>query len=139
LGCFRDVFFFSFLGRIVSELGFVLRVPMAPSFKATGANECCGIEVTVSVSTVMCCTDPSEGLVFLFDMLDCRDGRAGGTLVNAGLLFPLTLPLSLPLSLLEAAKLALAVLRAENSRWSACEPASDAVTSSTFSKAPSSS
>lgn len=98
-GCFLLGRFFSFLGRIVSVLGLVLKVPPVPSFTATGASECCGIEVTVSVSTVMCCTDPSEGFDFLVDALDCRDFNVGGKPAAVRLLPPLTLPLSLLLSL----------------------------------------
>lgn len=100
---FLPVFFFSFLGRIVSVLGLARRVLFAPSFAPVGAKETCGIDVTVSVSTVMCWTEPSEGfaltvLLVLTEAFDCRDASIGGTFVEAVLLSPWTLPLSLPLS-----------------------------------------
>lgn len=130
-------FFFSFRGRIVSELGLVLSVPFAPSFEPAGANETCGIEATVSVSTVMCCTDPSVSLallIVLVEALDCRDVSAGGTLVEACLvLSPLTLPLSLPLSLVEGGAVFSCRLRAESSSRSYSDPAWEMPLSSIFS------
>lgn len=111
--CFRLVFFFSFFGRIVSELGFVLRLAFDSSFFVVGATETCGIEVTVSVSTVMLWTVPSAGLllepVALPDILDWREVKGGGTLdIGGRRSAPLMLPLSLPLSFVEVFRFALA-------------------------------
>lgn len=121
------VFFFSFLGRIVSELGFVLSVPFVPSFEPAGAKDTCGTDATVSVSTVMWCTEPSEcfALLVLPEVLDWREGIDGGTLVIAGLLSALILPLSLPLSLLDAALGGLCNLCDDRSRRSICDPVSE--------------
>ena len=112
--CFRLVFFFSFFGRIVSELGFVLRLAFDSSFFVVGATETCGIDVTVSVSTVIFCTVPAVGLplepVALPDMLDWREVKGGGTLDIGGRRSapPLMLPLSLPLSFVVVVRFALA-------------------------------
>jgi hypothetical protein len=48
----RAVLRFSFLGRIVSELGFVRRLPLTP-VPVPPPTATWGIELTVSVSTVM--------------------------------------------------------------------------------------
>lgn len=65
IGGFLGGFFFSFFALTVSALGFVLSV-LPLSFLLFPARsvvlvavEVCGIELTVSVSTVMTCTDPS--------------------------------------------------------------------------------
>jgi hypothetical protein len=53
---FLDDFFRSFLGRMVSLLFLVRKVPVAsdlPPLRSAGAMDACGIEVTVSVVTVM--------------------------------------------------------------------------------------
>ncbi len=114
--CFRLAFFFSFFGRIVSELPFVLRLPLDGCVPG-GASATCGMDVTVSVSTVIVCTSPSPGLPFpplsLFDVLDCLDVRGGGALVAPDRRSALTLPLSLPLSFCVKFALDLKVLLAE--------------------------
>jgi hypothetical protein len=58
-GAFRDVFFFSFLGRIVSALCLARRLPLFPAPPAPTPTATCGIELTVSVSTVMFLAEPS--------------------------------------------------------------------------------
>jgi hypothetical protein len=57
-GGLRVVFFLSFLGRIVSELGFVRMLPFTPALPLP-PTAICGIDVTVSVSTVIFRVDPS--------------------------------------------------------------------------------
>jgi len=106
VGCFRVGFFFSFFGRIVSLLGLVRKLPFVPCVPTPGASATCGIDVTVSVSTVMFCNDISPALPLappgLMDALDCLVVR-GGTLLEPVRRPPLMLPLSLPLSLVMAA------------------------------------
>lgn len=105
-GALRVVLFFSFFGRIVSELGFVRRLPLmipAPPPIATW-----GTEFTVSVSTVMFRVDPSPtalprpaGVAAANDFgAGATGGRAGcgtGTVVDRILISPFP-ALSLPLS-----------------------------------------
>lgn len=79
-GCFRDVFFFSLLGLIVSVLCFVLRGPLT-SVLGPVASATWGTLGTVSVSTVMLCTKPScfDLICFADKALDCRAITGGGT------------------------------------------------------------
>lgn len=98
--CFRAVFFFSFFGRIVSELGFVRRLPFGPC-AALGPRVTLGIDVTVSVSTVIVGCDDSPDLPLLASLmvLELRDASGGGADPDAAVrrLF-FVLPFSLPLS-----------------------------------------
>jgi hypothetical protein len=80
-GCLRGTFFFSFFGLIVSVLGFVLSVPLTESPFEAVESATWGMLVTVSVSTVIFCVDPS-----CFDLggladraLDCLVIVGGGT------------------------------------------------------------
>lgn len=97
---FRVVFFFSFLGRMVSELGFVRRLPLEPC-EALGPRATFGIDVTVSVSTVIvgCDASPDLPLPDNLTVLELRDARGGGADPDAAVrrLF-FVLPFSLPLS-----------------------------------------
>jgi hypothetical protein len=97
--------FFSFLGLMVSVLGFVLRVPLAPSGLVVVVNVTWGMLETVSVSTVMVCVDPSGfDFICLEDMaLDWRvtSGGAGTEEVRRDSI--LAALLSLPLSLVGTA------------------------------------
>lgn len=80
-GCFRTNFFFSFLGLIVSVLGFGLSVPLLPSGLVPVATATWGRLRTVSVSTVMFWVEPSVLDLFgcFADMaLVCRVMRGGG-------------------------------------------------------------
>lgn len=100
---FLALFFFSFFGRIVSELGFVRRLPLDPCGPVAGASATWGMEVTVSVSTIMLCNEPSPTFplappVGLADALDCLVVRSGGALAAPDLRSAEMLPLSLPLS-----------------------------------------
>ena len=123
-GAFRTTFFLSFFGRIVSLLGFKRILPLvsvrprtlrspAPPPRAT-----CGIELTVSVSTVMFLTDPSLAVLPLVkgscedDFFDCIIGGLALLATVVGfrlslpssftLVSPLLLPaLSFPLPVLE--------------------------------------
>ena len=112
-GAFRTAFFFSFsfFGLTVSWLGFKRRLPPvsvrlsafrspAPPPKAT-----CGIELTVSVSTLMFLTDPSVA-VLLFVKGSWEYDRFGWTpigfaelaaVVDFRLSFPSSTPLVSPL------------------------------------------
>jgi hypothetical protein len=94
-------FFFSFFGRIVSVLPFVRRLTLDPWTPVPGTSGACGIDVTVSVSTVMLCNDASPVLVLvtpcLIHVLDCLVVR-GGALAAPFRRPPLTLSVSLPLS-----------------------------------------
>ena len=81
-GDFLGGFFFSFLGRIVSELGLVLRLPLGPCAPVLCSRATWGIDVTVSVSTVMLCwgvsafaLDEAGGLI---DVVECLDVSGGG-------------------------------------------------------------
>jgi hypothetical protein len=74
-GAFLVVFFFSFFGRIVSELGLVRMLPLLPP---PGPTATWGIELTVSVSTVMLFIDPSpKGFPLpvpeVEDFVECAD------------------------------------------------------------------
>ena len=103
-GALRAVFFFSFFGRMVSELGLVRILPLFPPAGPPTAT--CGIELTVSVSTVMFRVDPSpDGFPLPAPAVNDFEvgplGRTtGGGATEADLIlispFP---PLSLPLSL----------------------------------------
>ena len=104
-GDFLIVFFFSFLGRIVSELGFVLRLPLVPCGPAPcswASWASWGIDVTVSVSTVMLCNGTSVLLlemVCLIEAVDCLVVSGGGAAAVApDRISILVLPVSLPLS-----------------------------------------
>jgi hypothetical protein len=137
-GCFREGFFFSFLGLIVSELGFVLMLPPDPCTPAPCANATWGIDVTVSVSTVMLCEVLSP--VFPFpggfkvEVLDCREVSGAGAVAEALLLSVIMLPLSLPLSL--GANFGFGLeLEACTSAGSCCHEASEVTLSSRFSNA----
>lgn len=81
--------FFSFLGRIVSLLGRSFTVPLlsvrlgSAGCLVGGGFVVCGIEATVSVSTVMVCTELSFGVTrgFAGTRFDCEDfffGKAAG-------------------------------------------------------------
>lgn len=108
MGCFRDVFFFSFLGLIVSVLGFGLRVLLALSDFAPVASTTEGMLATVSVSTVIFC-DALSGLAltcFEDRALDCLCTIGGGT--DVVLRSGLPVPASLPLSFSAAGKVGLA-------------------------------
>jgi hypothetical protein len=102
-GALRAVFFFSFFGRIVSELGLVRILPLFPPAGPPTAT--CGIELTVSVSTVMFLVEPSpDGFPLPVPVENDFDagplGRTiggGATDVDLILISPLP-PLSLPLS-----------------------------------------
>lgn len=86
-GAFRTTLFFSFFGRIVSLLGLRRKLPPVSVLRrvfrspAPPPKASCGIELTVSVSTVMFLTDPSAGAVLPFvngncvnDLFDCTVG-----------------------------------------------------------------
>lgn len=106
-GAFLWIFFFSLFGRIVSELGLARRLPLIPA-PPVPLTETCGMELTVSVSTVMFLVEPSptEGFPRPVIVLYGLGGRAGDDRsdgVNAtdvALIFvsPFGPPLSLPLS-----------------------------------------
>jgi hypothetical protein len=100
VGCFRDDFFFSFFGLIVSVLGLAFNVPLSPSDLPHAANAGCGILATVSVSTVMACVDPScLGLAgFEVIALDCLVTSEGGAADDDRRASDLALLPSLPLS-----------------------------------------
>lgn len=139
-GCFRGAFFFSFLGLIVSELGFVLMLPPDPCTPAPCANATWGIDVTVSVSTVMLCevVSPDLALVvrgFRVDVLDCRELSGGGAGAEAHLLSSIALPLSLSLSLDTNLGFGLKLLETCTSAALCCEDATEMTLSSRFSKA----
>lgn len=92
-GAFRLGFFFSFLGRIVSELGFVRILPLPPA----PPTATWGMEVTVSVSTVIVRVDPSpDGFPRPVPKVFTA-GAPGRDVVVFSLISPLP-PLSLPLS-----------------------------------------
>ena len=121
-GALRTTFFFSFLGRIVSLLGFNLMLPPAAPSPALPApliirsvfpppTTFCGTVVTVSVSTVML-REPSLAILFL-DVLSCENdlrglmvggggfdvgGAADGATDVLRSSLARSLPLSLPLS-----------------------------------------
>jgi hypothetical protein len=102
-GVFRAVFFFSFFGLMVSLLGFLRRLPLEPCCPTFADKATWGIDVTVSVSTVMLCSEPSPVFplgapVVLADALDCLVVRGGGALAAPDRRSSLMLPLSLPLS-----------------------------------------
>lgn len=130
-GVFRPVFFFSFFGRIVSELGFARMLPLAPC----PLTLTCGTELTVSASTVIFLVDSPEGFPLPAPALAENDfvaGPPGRIAVTGGagvlliLISPLP-PLSLPLSL-AAGKLGLAlIVEAEDpsSDGAPYEPSSD--------------
>lgn len=133
-GCFRVPFFFSFFGRIVSLLGLVRRLPFEPWTPPPGATATCGIEVTISVSTVMLCRDVSPAFPFptagLTEVLDCLVVNGGAIEDPAVRRLALMLPLSLPLSFILAFEAKLLMIEA--SAVSACED-SDMKLSSNFS------
>lgn len=111
---FRSAFFRSFLGRMVSVLGLSLTLPPSlrgPVDRSPAVRPDCGIDCTVSVSTVIFCfpsagrtlVDVSGKAGFVFGRL-CRCDRCVGALLEGrrprvvpapSLLFP---ALSLPLS-----------------------------------------
>ena len=98
-GCFLAGFFFSFLGLMVSVLGFGLSVPPEASDLVPVARATCGILATVSVSTVMFCEEVSGLALTCFEdkALDCRCTIGGGLelgLRDSGLLLPLSPPFS---------------------------------------------
>ncbi len=109
------------------------------AWAGVGATDTCGMDVTVSVSTVMDCSEPSVGLPF--PAVEPRRrarvprGQGGGALVASGRRSALTLPLSLPLSFGATFARDLSVLAAEASATSCCELASDTTLSSSFSRA----
>lgn len=107
----RALFRFSFLGRMVSELGFVRRLPLTlvsvPPPTATW-----GIELTVSVSTVMLFV--AEGsvpflparaleLACFASCAACGRGVVFAPVVGLSLISPFFSPLSLPLSVVATA------------------------------------
>lgn len=102
-GCFRLVFFFSFLGRMVSELCFVFRLALTLGPAGFRPKETRGIESTSSSSTVMCFDDVSPVVWPLLNFKVVLDWRLWSDGVGATELdrrvFSFTLPLSLPLSL----------------------------------------
>lgn len=99
MGCFREVFFLSFLGLIVSVLGLGFRVVFVLSDLGPVASTTEGMLATVSVSTVMFCDEVSGlALICFADIaLDCLCTVGGGT--DVGLRSGFALPASLPLSL----------------------------------------
>lgn len=124
VGCFRTDLFFSFFGRIVSVLGFVRRLVLDPCTPVGGTRGAWGIDVTVSVSTVMLCSDGSPALPFadLMAVVDClldKGGAAGARPLRSALMLPLSLPLSFeawafPAGFLDSA-------RSTDSAWDASE------------------
>lgn len=139
-GCFRFGFFFSFLGRIVSALGLARRLPFDPGAPVLGATDTWGIEVTVSVSTIMLCADPSDGFprtpLGFADVLDCLEVSGGGALVAAGRRSAALLPLSLPLSFgVTVPIFDCTGLVVVGSARAGCEPARDVVLRFRFSRA----
>ena len=128
-GCFLVCFFFSFsfLGRIVSELGLVRRLLFEPCCPRPAVKATCGIEATVSVSTIMLCSDASPALplvVPLLAMLTWR-GASIGALVLVMRRPGLALPLSLPLSFIMRLAFDTNVFVARFSMPSACDDFSD--------------
>jgi hypothetical protein len=125
-GVLRVVFFFSFFGRIVSVLALVRMLPalLAPPGPPSAT---CGIELTVSVSTVIFLVDPSPDALPLprpFVVKDLvvgaplgREAAAGAAEVDHILISPFP-PLSLPLSLAGWLAFALIVLVAPLSKGS---------------------
>ena len=128
-GTLRATLFLSFLGRIVSVLAFKRRLLLVsvltrlPRSLDPATNVACGMELTVSVSTVMFLTDPSVPLLgalvkgnWVNDLFE--DTAAGldelaamggflGSLLVSGLAFVALFPaLSLPLSGLDGASFA---------------------------------
>lgn len=102
---FRECFFFSFLGFMVSVLGFVLRLPFAPCALTLGANDSFCMFSTFSVSTVIFLEELSPVVCPLLPnftaVLDCLLWSNGGrACVLDRRVAALTLPLSLPLSAL---------------------------------------
>jgi len=103
-GALRAVFFFSFFGLMVSELGLVRILPLGPPAGPPTATW--GIELTVSVSTVIFLVDPSpDGFPLPAPTLKDfevgplgRTTGGGATEVDRILISPFP-PLSLPLSL----------------------------------------
>jgi hypothetical protein len=101
-GVFRPVFFFSFFGRIVSELGFARILPFPPGPPTLT----CGTELTVSASTVIFLVDSPDGFPLPAPALaenDFVEGPLGRNAVTGGagvllILISLLPPLSLPLS-----------------------------------------
>jgi len=135
-GCFRDDFFFSFLGRIVSVLGFWRNVLLVLCAPPPGARATWGMDVTVSVSTVIFCSEISPAFPFtkpgFTDELDCLVVR-GGAAMGPDRRPALTLPLSLPLSFKTiAAALPTRFLTTELSAASGCD-VSEMKLSSSFS------
>lgn len=131
---------FSFLGRIVSELGLVLSVPFVLCCARPEVMATWGMEVTVSVSTVMLCKEPSPALPLapaLADTLDCLVVSGGALVAPAGAERrpALTLPLSLPLSArsMAAAALDARLLDTGASDESSSEDDSEMMLSSSFS------
>lgn len=100
----RAVFFLSFFGRIVSELGLVRILPLFPAPPGP-PTATCGIELTVSVSTVIFLAEPSpEGFPLPAPVNDFVAGPLGRAVVCGAADVDLILispfpPLSLPLSL----------------------------------------
>ncbi len=91
-GALRAVFFFSFFGRIVSELGLLRTLPLFPTALAS-LRGIWGIEVTVSVSTVIFL---SASVLNDLRLVGTRREVGGAdVVVNLNSPFPL---LSLPLS-----------------------------------------
>lgn len=105
-GAFR-VFFFSFFGLMVSVLGLARRLPILFALKVPPPTDTWGIELTVSVSTVMCFDDPSPTDLFRggaaledFPAMADDDFAINGMVDTARILTSLFPPLSLPLSFL---------------------------------------
>lgn len=139
-GCFRLGFFLSFFGRIVSELGLLRMLPLEAA-APLGARATWGMDVTVSVSTVMVCNEASPGLPLLglIEALDCRVVSGGGAPEAPERRSILEETLSLPLSLRSRFTLGLMVLVDEGtSDESGCDPASEVKLLSSLEKAASS-
>lgn len=129
-GGLRVCLFFSFLGRIVSELGFVRKLPFVPAAPPGGANATWGIETTVSVSTVMLCrpASPFPFALSFVDVLDCLDRRGGGaTLPDRRPAAPLV---SLAASVIVKFGFSTRLLEAVISSTSCCEDVSEIMLSS---------
>ena len=108
-GALRVDFFFSFFGRMVSALGLARRLPLFPGPPGPVPTATWGMELTVSVSTVMFLTEPSPDgfplpMADVVYALEGPLGRVGADVFPLPSLFP---PLSLPLSLLVLALMVL--------------------------------
>jgi hypothetical protein len=101
---FRALFLFSFFGRMVSELGFVRRLPLTP-VPVPPPTATWGIELTVSVSTVMLFVAEASTPFFpaRAEVALVRGVEFAPVDVGLSLISPFFSPLSLPLSVVPAA------------------------------------